>query len=122
MNRQMEVFDAWMQAQKDFMESWTKAQMSFWESMNDSTRKMQEAFLCAAMPHSQQEPQAAEAMGFFNKLTEGMVGATKSYIDEAMKMQEAWRHTIDKQMEMGRRVAADMFEAGMRNKEEEEAA
>ncbi len=122
MDRQMEVFDAWMQAQKDFMESWTKAQMSFWESMGESTRKMQEAFLCAAMPQSQQEPRAAEAMNFFNKMTEGMVGASKNYIDEAMKMQEAWRHTIDRQMEMGRKVAANMFEAGMRAKEKEEAA
>jgi hypothetical protein len=125
MDKQLEMFDAWMQSQKEFMETLTKAQMGFWESMNDSAKKMQETFLCAAIPHSQQEPGAAEALGLINKMTEGMVASSKNYIDEVMRMQEALRHTIDKQMEMGRRAATNVFEAGMHAKEKgnkEEAA
>ncbi len=47
-----------------------------------------------------------------------MVNTSKAYTDEVIKMQEALRHTIDKQMEIGRRMSTNLFEMGRHAAEE----
>ena len=101
-------------------------QKELWERMAESTRKMQEAMLnplCSAPFQGNAGEMGAEgaqkeAFNVYNTMVETMVNTSKVYADEAIKMQEAWRHTIDKQMEIGRRMGTNMFEMGRHAAEE----
>ena len=99
-------------------------QKELWERMAESTRKMQEAMLnpiCQTQSQGECRRTAGpqkEAFNVYNTMVETMVNTSKAYTDEVIKMQEAWRHTIDKQMEIGRRMSTNLFEMGRHAAEE----
>ncbi len=125
MAKEFEILDSYVQSQKEFMETWMNTQKELWERMTESTRKMQEAMLspiCSSPgPRAiRARAQAAqkEAFNIYNTMVETMVNTSKAYTDEVIKMQEACRHTIDKQMEIGRRMSTNLFEMGRHAAEE----
>jgi hypothetical protein len=123
MAKEFEILDSLIQSQKEFMETWMTTQKELWERMAESTRKMQEAMLsplCSTPSGNAGDMEGAqkEAFNVYNTMVETMVNTSKVYTDEAIRMQEAWRHTIDKQMEIGRRMNTNMFEMGRRTAEE----
>jgi len=126
MAKEFEILDSYVQSQKEFMETLMNTQKELWERMAESTRKMQEAMLspmCSAQSQGHaggQEMEGAqkEAFNVYNTMVETMVNTSKAYTDEVIKMQEAWRHTIDKQMEIGRRMNTNLFEMGRHAAEE----
>jgi hypothetical protein len=125
MAKEFEILDSYVQSQKEFMETLMNTQKELWERMTESTRKMQEAMLNPIFqPQSQGtggemgEGAQKEAFNIYNTMVETMVNTSKAYTDEVIKMQEAWRHTIDKQMEIGRRMNANLFEMGRHAAEE----
>lgn len=125
MAKEFEMLDSMIQSQKEFMETWMTTQKELWDRMAESTRKVQEAMLsplCSTPSQGQsgQEMEGAqkEAFNIYNTMMETMVNTSKVYTDEAIRMQEAWRHTIDKQMEIGRRMGTNLFEMGRHAAEE----
>jgi hypothetical protein len=127
MAKEFEILDSLVQSQKEFMETWMNTQKELWERMAESTRKMQDAMLgplCSTPFQGRTgemgDPQATqkEAFNIYNTMVDTMVNTSKVYTDQVIKMQEAWRHTIDKQMEIGRRMNTNLFEMGRHVAEE----
>jgi hypothetical protein len=123
MAKEFEILDSLVQSQKEFMETWMTTQKELWERMSESSRKMQEAMLsplCSPQSGNSGDMEGAqkEAFNVYNTMVETMVNTSKVYTDEVIRMQEAWRHTIDKQMEIGRRMNTNIFEMGRRTAEE----
>ena len=103
----MELVDAWMKSQKEFMENWLKSQKEFMAKWTEATRKLQESF--ASMGSTQEGP-AKELFGIYNTWITTMVNSSKVFADEAGKVQETWKNTIEKQMEMSREMTKSFME------------
>jgi hypothetical protein len=101
MEKGLEFFDAWVKSQKEFLETWSKSQQEFLNNWNDSTKKLQETFVNLG---TSQEGPAKEMTGLFSSLFNNMASSTKIFSDEAVKMQETWKGTVEKQMEMSREM------------------
>lgn len=115
MEKEVESFDAWVQCQRDFWESMMDIQKNFWQNVAESSRKMQEAMMRPGffIPGEWGEgfPQK-EAAKSYSTMVETMIQSSKSMTDEAVRMQEAWRQAMDKQMDIGRRMTVNFFEMG----------
>jgi hypothetical protein len=107
MEKVVEIVDAWVKSQKEFMENWVKSQKEFMGKWTDATKKMQESF--ASMGGAQEGP-AKEMLTFYNSWLTTMVNSSKVFADEAGKIQETWKTTIEKQMDMSREMVKNMSE------------
>jgi len=107
MDKTLESVDAWMKSQKAFMENWVKAQKEFMDNWLEATKKMQESFLKMGVP---QEGTAKETQDLYNSWLTTMVNSSKVFTDEAGRVQETWRNTVEKQMEMSREVVKNFSE------------
>ena len=107
MDKVLEFVDAWMKSQKEFMENWVKAQKEFMENWLEATKKMQESFLKMGAP---QERTAKETQDLYKSWLTTMVNSSKVFTDEAGRVQETWRNTVEKQMEMSREVVKNFSE------------
>jgi hypothetical protein len=107
MEKVMEFFDAWMKSQKEFMENWVKSQKEFMENWTEGTKKLQESFV--NMGGSQEGP-AKEMLNLYNSLLTTMGNSSKVFADEAVKIQETWKNTAEKQMEMSREIVSNFSE------------
>lgn len=107
MEKAMEFFDGWLKTQKEFMENWVKAQKEFMENWAEATRKLQEPLLNLG---SSQEGPAKDVLNFYNSWVSTMVNSSKAFTDEVIKIQETWKSTVEKQMEMSREMANNFFE------------
>lgn len=97
MEKGTEFFDAWIKSQKEFMDNWLKAQKEFMENWTDATKKLQESFMNLGGP---QEGPAKEMFNLYNSWVTTMTNSSKVFSDEALKMQDAWKSSVEKQMEM----------------------
>lgn len=107
MEKPLEFFDAWVKNQKDFMENWTKSQKKFLENWAEATKKLQESFLSLGGP---QEGPMKEISNYYNSWINTMVSSSKTFTDEAVKIQETWKNNIEKQMEMTREMVKNYLE------------
>ncbi len=101
MEKGLEFFDAWVKSQKEFLETWSKSQTEFLTNWNESTKKLQETFVNLG---TGQEGRGKEMTDLFSSLFNNMASSTKIFSDEAVKMQETWKGTVEKQMEMSREM------------------
>jgi hypothetical protein len=101
MEKGLEFFDAWVKSQKAFLETWSESQEEFLTNWNESTKKLQETFVNLG---TAQEGPAKEMTGLFSSLFNNMANSTKFFTNEAMKIQETWKGTVEKQMEMSREM------------------
>jgi hypothetical protein len=118
MNKATEIVDTWMKTQKEFMDGWMKSQKSAVEQWAEATKKMQDSLANLAganVPAPMKELQALSASWLAT-----MANSAKSFADESAKMQETWRGTVEKQMEMTREMVtklSDLFkQAGDKKK------
>lgn len=107
MEKALEFFDGWMKSQKEFLDNWVKTQREFLENWAEATKKMQESFLSMGGP---QEGPARQMLDLYTSWVNNMVNTSKGYTDETIKIQETWKNTIEKQMEMNREMAKNFFE------------
>lgn len=107
MDKVLEFLDAWMKSQKEFMEKWVRSQKEFMENWTDATRKMQEAFLSMG---EGQEGTSTDRSNLYRSWLTTMVNSSKVFTDEAGKIQESWKNTVEKQMEMSREMVKNMME------------
>jgi hypothetical protein len=105
MDKVLEFLDAWVKAQKEFMENWVRSQKEFIEKWLEATKKMQESFLSMG---GSREGTTQETLNLYRSWLTTMENSAKAYADEAGKIQETWKDTIGKQMEMSREMAKNM--------------
>lgn len=101
MEKGLEVFDAWVKSQKEFLDAWLKSQKEFQTNWIESMKKLQESF--TNLGFSQDGP-GKEITNLFNSLFNNMTNSSKIFSDEALKMQETWKITVEKQMEMSKEM------------------
>ena len=97
MDKGTEIFDVWIASQKGFMDNWVKSQKEFMENWTEATKKLQESFINLGGP---QEGPAKEMFKMYNSWVTTMTDSSKVFTDEAVKMQDAWKKSVEKQLEM----------------------
>ena len=110
MNKAMEIVDSWMKSQKEFMDNAVKSQRAAVEQWAEATKKMQETLVSLAGANAPAPVKEMQAL-YASWLTT-MVNSAKSFADESAKMQETWKGTVEKQMEMTREMVtklSDLF-------------
>ena len=101
MEKGLEFFDAYVNSQKEFIETWSKSQKELLTHWNESTKKLQETFVTLG---TAQEGPVKETTNLFNSLFNTVANSTKAFSDEAVKMQETFKGTVEKQMETSREM------------------
>ncbi|HAM50132.1 MAG TPA: hypothetical protein DCP92_05355 [Nitrospiraceae bacterium] len=102
MEKAYEFFDGWLRSQRDFLENWVKTQKEFMENWTESTKKLQEAFFNQV--GSQDGHAGKELFELYNSWITSMANSSKVFTDEAAKIQETWKNTVEKQMEMSKEM------------------
>ncbi|MGD1075773.1 MAG: hypothetical protein ABR903_06800 [Thermodesulfovibrionales bacterium] len=102
MDNATEFFDEWLKSQKDFLENWVKNQREFMENWTESTRKLREA--SSRQIGAQTGHPGKEMFDLYNSWITTMVDSSKTFTDEAIKIQETWKHTVEKQMELSKEM------------------
>jgi hypothetical protein len=102
MEKAVEFFDGWLKSQRDFLENWVKTQKEFMENWTEATKKLQEAFFTQIGSHD--GPTGKEMVELYNTWINTMVNSSKVFTDEAIKIQETWKNTVEKQMEMSKEM------------------
>ena len=95
-----EFFETWMKSQKEFMENWTKSQKEFMDNWLEAAKKMQESFM--NLDASKTATPGKELFNMYNTWFNTMAASSKGFTDEAMKMQETWKASMEKQMGMNK--------------------
>jgi hypothetical protein len=101
MEKMTEFVDAMMKSQKEFMESWVSAQKEFMENWVETTKKIQETLLSVG---GSQEGTAKETLSLYRSWLATMANSSKIFTDEAGKIQETWKNSVEKQLEMSREM------------------
>ncbi len=111
MAKEMEIFDSWVQSQKEMMDTWMRMQKDFFGMMADSARKMQEAMLCQ---FGAQEAEGAqqEAAGRYNQMVDTMMNSSRMFTDQAMRLQDAWMEAFRRQVEVAAGMGRTFMERG----------
>ena len=107
MNNVMDLVDSCMKTQKDFMDSCTKAQKDGLERWAEATVKLQKPFL--NMMGTQEGPMR-DLLGFYSNGLTTMMNSAKTVADESGRIQEVWKSTVEKQMEMTREMVGKLSE------------
>ena len=101
--KSVEFFEMCMKMQKEFLENWMKSQKEFMENWLEGAKKLQESFLNLDSGQLG-KPAGKDMLGMYNTWFNTMVNSSKVFTDEAMKMQETWKGSAEKQMEMSREI------------------
>ena len=91
-----------MKSQKEFMENWMTAQKDFMEKWLEATKQLQESFLKMGVPPEGRRQKRRQDL--YKSWLTTMVNSSKIFTDEAERIQETWRNTVEKQMKMSREV------------------
>jgi hypothetical protein len=105
MEKMIEFVDGMMKSQKEFMESWVSAQKEFMENWVETTKKIQESLLSAGRA---QEGPTKETLNLYKSWLATMANSSKTFTDEAGKIQDTWKNSIEKQMEMSREMVKNI--------------
>ncbi len=107
--KNVEFFETWFKLQKEFLENWTKSQKEFMETWLEASKKMQESFM--NLDGGKTGVPGKEMLTMYNTWYNTMADSSKIFTEEALKMQEAWKTSVEKQMVMGREMFKN-FSAG----------
>jgi len=108
MDKGIDFFDAWLKSQKEFLDNWMKSQKEFMENWMESANKLRQVFPGAGGSPEGMAPKAM--IDFYNSWFTTMINSSKTFTDEAVKVQETWKETVEKQMEMSREMAKNYFD------------
>jgi hypothetical protein len=106
MDKAMEIVDSWMKSQKEFMDGLMRSQKSAVEQWAEATKKMQETLVDLAGANAPAPVKELQAL--YSSWLTTMVNSAKSFADESTKMQETWKGTVEKQMDMTREMVAKL--------------
>ena len=100
MEKATEIFETWFTMQKEVMENWTKVQKEFMENWTESSKKFQESFVSMGAAQGDGKDILKMYSSWFNT----MVDSSRIFTDEAIKIQETWKASVEKQMEMSKEM------------------
>jgi len=110
MEKLLEFVDALVKSQKEFIENWVKYQKEFMVNWTEATKVMQESLVTIGGP--QQEGTTKEMLNLYKSALTTIVDSSKVLTDEAGRIQETWKNTVEKQMDMSREMVknfSDVF-------------
>jgi len=102
MEKAAEILETWFKSQREFMENWTKSQKEFMENWTESSKKLQESFL--NLDALKEGMPGKEMFTMYNSWFNTMVNSSKIFTDEAIKIQDTWKTSVEKQMEMSQEM------------------
>ncbi len=102
MEKQMEYFDVLANTQKQVLGNLVTAQKELRAQLLDGMGKVQTTL--TSIPSISETPQSKEALNQFNSWFNIMISSTKTFSDEALKMQENMNSAFEKQLEISRDV------------------
>src|SRR5512142_1343208 len=105
MDKVLGFMDLWMKAQKEFMENWVKSQKEFMENWLAATQKMQESFLAMGGPR---EGETKETFDLYKAWLTTMVNSSKVMSEEATRVQETWKTSVEKQIDLNRELVKNL--------------
>ena len=108
MEKGIDFFDAWVKSQKEFLDHWMKSQKEFMENWMASVEKLQQGF--SGFGGTPEGMPVKGMVDFYNSWFTTMMNSSKTFTDEAVKVQETWKDTVEKQMEMSREMAKNYFD------------
>lgn len=106
METQLEYFDAVATTQKQAMDNLIATQKQVRAQWLDTMQKMQESV--TTLPGTPDIPQAKEAVNLFNNWFNTMLNASKAIGDEAIKLQESWNSSVEKQVAINREMISSL--------------
>ncbi len=108
MNEAAEIFESWFKLQKEFMDKWMKSQKEFMENWTEASRKLQESFF--NLGGAKEGVAGKEILGAYNTWLNMMMDSSRIFTDEAIKIQESWKTSVEKQMEMSKEMFRNFSE------------
>jgi hypothetical protein len=106
MEKAFEFFDPWLKSQKDFLNNWIRSQKELMDNWLDSIKKLRMSF--DAMAGTQGGSQ--ELFKLFNSWFTTMLISSEAFTEGITNLQNAWKTTIDKQIEMSKEIAKLFFD------------
>jgi hypothetical protein len=107
MEQIVQFVDTLMKSQKEFMENWVNSQRQFMESWTGAAKIMQGSLLTLGEP---QEGTSKEMLNLYRSALTAMMDSSKVLTDEAAKIQETWKKSVEKQMDMSRDMVKNFSE------------
>ena len=108
MDKQLEYFDALVANQKQALGNLVTAQKDMRNQLLDGMSKVQSSL--TSIPGIAETAQSKEVMNQFNSWFNTMITSTKTFSDEALKMQENWNSAFEKQLDISRDVVKNFSE------------
>ena len=108
MEKQLEYFDVLANTQKQVLNNLVTAQKDLRAQWLDSMSKVHSTV--TSIPGIPETPQSKEAFNQFNTWFNTMLTSTKTFSDEALKMQENWNTAFEKQLDISREVVKSFSE------------
>jgi hypothetical protein len=99
-------FDTWVRLQKDFLDNWTGSQKELMENWLDSIKKIQLSFSTMAGSRGV----SPQLLDLFNSWYTTMLSSSRAFTEGITNLQNAWKTTIEKQMEMSKEIAKQIFD------------
>ena len=111
MENQLEYFDVLANTQKQVLGNLVTAQKDLRAQWLDSMSKVHSTVTSIpGIPGLSDTPQSKEALNQFNTWFNTMVTSTKTFSDEALKMQENLNTAFEKQIDLSREVVKSFSE------------
>jgi hypothetical protein len=115
-NAMTEMVDSWIKGQQEFLDNLVKAQKDGMDRVVEATVKAEESLKGFSVP---QEGPAKQVQGFYASMMTTVFGSVKAIAADAVKVQEAWKGSVEKQMELTGNLAkqcAGVFQAAAAQK------
>ncbi len=100
--KQAEIFDVWMKMQKEYMDTMTRSQKELMDNWMEASKKFQESL--SNFDGGQAGKPGKEMLNVFSTWLNTMVNSSKILTEEGLKIQEAWKTTVEKQMSAGKEI------------------
>ncbi len=107
MDKMLELVDQWMRSQTEFMESWMKSQKQFMDNWTVATKIIHDSLFRAGGPP---EGKTKEIMELYQSALMSLVDSSKVLTNEAEKIQERWKNSVEKQMDMSNEMVKNFSE------------
>jgi predicted solute-binding protein len=106
MEKAFEFIDPWLRSQKNFLDNWTGSQKELMDNWIESIKKIQLSF--GTMADTRRvSPQLLER---FNSWYITMLSSSRAFTEGITDLQNAWKTTIEKQMEMSKEFAKQFLD------------
>ena len=110
MENQLEYFDVLANTQKQLLGNLVTAQKDLRTQWLDSMSKVHSTV--TSIPGIPETPQVKEALNQFNSWFGSVLSTSRTFSDEALKMQENLNTAFEKQLEISREVVKTFSELG----------